>query len=560
MKFIEIQFSKIKAEIEAFVRSEYGKASILFTNASPYGQILSVIQNLHQLSFLYLKNAISSFDITSNPYNERIVRNTAIFAGHIPGRSISSTGTLKLTLKPSVDLEKEIYGSKITIPNRIQIKNKTNGLDYAVNIGVERITQILTPNKSFFLPIIQGTWMEVTSTGFDEELQSIQIPLNTGQDVENFNVVVEVNGVQWMVKKHLYDMYPDENACVVRSGFNGGIDVVFGNGSFGAIPPVGSIISIRYLLSDGIRGNIFRRTPNDWTFIGSAFDGAGITVDMEKLFNIEIYNDINFGADKESISFTQNMLPMVSSNSVLALPQHFAYEIKKLGVFSHVNAYEMQETIFVSATPNVNLFKNQKDDYFTVSTNAFQLDNYEKSKIKKYLQSGGLIQLTKKMQITSPKLSYYIMNVFVISYSDANDDSVNSQILQRISNYFLALSRIDRIPKLDIIKQLSLITDIHSVDVQFICKKNEDYHLTQRAKQMALPAGQVIQGYDPTSTTGLDPILGDILFTPDELPIIRGGWMDRNDIRYSEDMSSSGPKSVNIYKRGTVDAKNRFTY
>jgi hypothetical protein len=52
-------------------------------------------------------------------------------------------------------------------------------------------------------------------------------------------------------------------------------------------------------------------------------------------------------------------------------------------------------------------------------------------------------------------------------YTDSTDDSVNAQILDKISEYFLNLSRIDRIPKLDIIRELSTISDIHSVDVQF---------------------------------------------------------------------------------------------
>jgi hypothetical protein len=36
--------------------------------------------------------------------------------------------------------------------------------------------------------------------------------------------------------------------------------------------------------------------------------------------------------------FTKNILPIASNNFVLGLPQQYAYEIKKLGVFSHVNA------------------------------------------------------------------------------------------------------------------------------------------------------------------------------------------------------------------------------
>ena len=161
------------------------------------------------------------------------------------------------------------------------------------------------------------------------------------------------------------------------------------------------------------------------------------------------------------------------------------------------------------------------------------------------------------------------MNVFVISYSDASDDSVNAQILDKISNYFLNMSRIDIIPKLDIIRLLSRIKDIHSVDIQFICKKNEDYH--KKAKQDAenkmnmyntsfqknISITDMSPDYIPTATKGLDSVLGDIIFDPNEVPIIRGGWYDRNGLYYSDDVDGNGLKSVNIIKKGTVDGKNR---
>jgi hypothetical protein len=565
MDFVGIRFTKIKQNVENFLTTEYNKASILFSSSSPYGQILSVVENLQQLSFLYLKNAINQFDISSpNSQNERIIRNAAIAAGHIPGRAVSASGTLRLTLKPGVDLEKEIAGARISIFNKTTIKNKTNSLFYSINIGNESVTHKISQNYHFFIPIIQGAWKYKQLTGSGQALQTFSVTEIGQKDVENFNVEVLVNGELWTLKRHLWDMIPDEKAVVVRTGFNGGIDVVFGNSSFGMIPPIGSPISVRYIVSDGSNGNIFRRTSNDWTFIDDILDGNGQSIDMNKLFDIDIYTDINFGADKENLQFTKNILPIVTNNAVLALPQNYAYEIKKLGVFSHVNAYEKSGTIFITATPNINLFKNQSSNYFTIDKKAFILDNYEKSKIDTYLRSGGLIQLTKKYKIVNPVLSYYAINVFVIPYSDATDDSVNAQILDAISNYFLNLTRIDRIPKLDIIKALSNISDIHSVDIQFISKKNEDYH-----KSNMLNLQNQINNYAdtnlvkppvdylPTTVLGMDPTLGDILFEPDELPILRGDWSDRNSIYYSDDIESNGLKAVNIIKTSVVDVKNK---
>jgi hypothetical protein len=565
MNFIEIKFGAVKREIEDFLKAEYNKASILFSSASPYGQILGVLENLHQLSFLYLKNTINGLDITApNNINERIIKNAAIFAGHIPGRAISASGTLKFTLKSNIELEKDVPGGKITFLNKLNIKNKKNSLDYSFNIGTERVTHRLNPNYQFFVPIIQGKWIIKNYTGLSQPLQTISSNETGQKDVENFNIEVTVNGDMWTIKKHIYEMIPDEQAVVVRTGFNGGVDIIFGNGGFGAMPPLGAPIQVSYLSTEGSLGNIFRRTRNDWSFVGSVLDGNGQTLDVDKVFDIDIYNDITFGADGESIDFTRTILPIASNNFVLALPQQYAYEIKKLGVFSHVNAYEKSGTIFIAVVPNINLFKNQNSDYFTIDKSAFTLDTYEKSKVDNYLRTSGVIQLTRKYKIVNPKLSYYVMNIFVIPYADASDESVNSQILEKISNYFLSLSRIDRIPKLDIIRELSSIADIHSVDIQFVSKKNEDYHknmIQEMQNQLNMYAdtgvARQLPNYDPNTTLGLDSILGDILFDPEEMPIIRGGWNNRDAVHYSSDIESNGLKSVNIIKKGTVDAKNR---
>jgi hypothetical protein len=568
MNLTEISFGKVKGEIESYLRTEYSKSGVVYSNASPFGQVLSVVENLYQLSILYLKNSIKQFDMLDPlAVNSRAIRNAAIYAGHIPARAVSATGTLKFTVKTSIDIPKEIPGSKLTITNRSSIKNKTNGLEYAVNIGTDQITYQVSTTTQFFVSIIQGKWETKNFTSSGEQNQTFQVKIRGKKEVENFNYEVLVNGEFWTVKKHLYDLLPDENACVIRTGFEGGIDVIFGNSGFGAIPQISSLIEVKYLVSDGSNGSIFRRTLNDWTFLDQPLDGNGNSLDLSNLFDIAIYNDINFGADTETLQFTKNILPIVSNNFVLGLPQQYAYQLKKLGVFSHVNAYERFGTIFIVATPNIKLFKSQNSTYFDINISAFDLDDYEKSKIDRYLRTGGNIQLTRRYKITSPTLSYYIMNVFIMTYSDAKDDSVDSQIYEKISEYFLNLNRIDRIPKSDLIQTLSSIGDIHSVDVAFVSRKNEEYHkqallddLNRRNDFASKDSAQVsrpLPTYNPNTSLGLDNILGDIVFEPSEIPIIRGGWYDRSNFFYSDDLSDSGLKSVNIIRKGTVDSSKR---
>ena len=78
-----------------------------------------------------------------------------------------------------------------------------------------------------------------------------------------------------------------------------------------------------------------------------------------------------------------------------------------------------------------------------------------------------------------------------------------------------------------------------------------------------LQAAQISQkyeqsiNYDPNVVFGIDPMMGDLLFEADELPLVRGGWSDRNGSLYSDDIDSNGLSAVNIIRKGTVDAKNR---
>ena len=569
MNFTEITFSKIKSQIENFMTSQYSKADLIYSSSSPYGQILFVIENLFQLSMLYLKNSIKQFDITDpTSINERIIKNVAISAGHIPTRNISSTGTLKFSIKSSTNIESDIPGGRITFNNRQSIKNKTNGLGYSLNIGSEKQTYKVSSSTQIFIPIIQGTWQSQTFTGDGTLNQTYQVTTRSNQQgIENFNYEVLLNGVSITIYKHIYDMSPDENACVVRTGFNGGIDIIFGNGGFGAAPKIGDIITINYLLSDGASGSIFRRTANDWIFVDPVIDGFGNSLDITKVFDISIYTDINFGADKESVDFTKSLLPISSNNFVLGLPQQYAYTIKRLGVFSYVNAYQLNGVIYIVATPNIQLFQSQNGNYFTININAFTLDDYEISKIDLYLKTGGNLMLTQKYVITSPTLSYYIINVFVVIWSDAILDNVTTQIIDTLSQYFLNLSKINRIPKSDIVSQLALISEINSVDISVVCKNNEDYHrmskitadnlVNQYSSQTAIADIKPSYTYDPNKVIGIDPVLGDIIFESSEIPIIRGGWYDRNNIYYTDDIESSTFKSVNVIQTGVIDSKYR---
>ena len=139
--FTEISFNNIKSQIQTYLQQEYSKSNILYSPASPYGQILLVVENLFQLSFLYLKNSIKQFDLSdASANNVRAIRDAAVVAGHIPGRAISATGALLMTVKTSTDVTSTVPGNRITLFDKQGLKNKTNGLKYSLNLGTDKQT------------------------------------------------------------------------------------------------------------------------------------------------------------------------------------------------------------------------------------------------------------------------------------------------------------------------------------------------------------------------------------------------------------------------------------
>jgi hypothetical protein len=562
IKLTEITFEGIQTEINYYVQQIYNKASQLFSVASPFGQVLTIVEQLHQLSILYLKNAINQYDLSNqNSNNYSIIRSAAIVAGHNPSRAVSASGTIRCQVKVSTNIEEDIPGAQVKILNRTTLKNATNNLLYHIDLGgVDEQVFNIQSGSSFFFNIAQGEWKEAVYTGTGQQNQSYEVQ-SEGKEVENYKVEVTINGEFWEVKNHLYEMIPNEKACVIQTSFSGGLVVKFGNGNFGQIPPIGSVITINYVETDGQNGNIYRRTTNDWKFVDEVLSGNGTSIDFEKYFNMFIQTDINFGANGEDIELMKNLLPLNTNNFVLALAPQYAYAIRKLGVFSHVNAYNENGTIRIVATPNIRIFKNRNADYFSVDKRAFELDSYERNKLDQYLRVGGYIQLTQKYRIDTPVLSYYVMYINLRLFDDAVEENINNQIIEVTSDYFLNLNRLDRIPRKDIINLISEINGVDSVDVRFVSKKNEDYH-----KQFLLAdensritngnTTNVTQaGYDSKKVLGLDPVLGDIVFEPNEYPVIRGGWTDRNDIFYSE-TPLDGFSSINISVKGFTERKN----
>lgn len=605
-EFIELQYDKLTEQINSWLKYKYKKADIQFNSASPYGQIINVEKELFLQNILYLKNTLKILDVNTTQ-NKKVIQQTARIAGHSVGRPISATGTLKFKLKAGIDYQKEIKSGIINISNKLALKNKNNDLDYVVNLTQDKNQySINTPGTEFYIPIIQGKYETQTFTGDGTINQSISVNIPNASAIENFNYKIIYNTIVLEVKDHLYDMLPKEFACFVKSGFNGGIDIYFGTDNSGFVPQIGSQIIVEYLLSNGSEGEILNPTINEWKIIDDITDGQGNIIKIDELFDIFIENDVNFSSDGENIEYTKTMIPYVSRNFVLATPNQFIFHLKRLNIFSKVNAFNMLDDnnfaitdnvlenyvnkianaintnksndeilasvanfktiyskyktnsndniIYLYLIPDISKFFNDDINYFNINSDVFTLDQQEQQKTLGYLKQIGTLSPTTSVKIIQPTITKYIMHVYVRRFENANEENIKQQIISISSDYLLNNNRFDRISKSDFIELFKQIDGIDSVSLYFVSEQNENYQKNQNIRQntilqtpQKIENGIIKSAYkNSEKLIGLDPVHGDIVINKDEYAIIRGGFRDRKGIWYSENPNENTLNSINI--------------
>jgi len=604
--FLSTKYQDLVTQMTTWLKQSQNKSDIVFSNASPYGQVVTANEELYSHGILYAKNAVQQYSIDTAT-DDRVIGNLSRISGNNPTRSISATGTIKLKLKTGVSISDEIAGSKIKIYDRTSIKNKSNSLYYNIILGSEYTIFEILPNATILLNVIQGRYETQNFTGDGKKSQSFSVNVKSTQNVENFNYAVFYNGILLNKKDMLYDMLPNELAYVTKTGFLGGLDIYFGTGDNGFVPDIGGLIEVRYLISDGRNGNILNNKTNDFTFVDDVVDNDGNILNVENLFDVIIENDITFGSDKENKVLTKAIIPFVSRNFVLSTPPQFIFQLKKQNKFSLINAFNLLDDTntnnnsyidnFITATfgknvmdidkvreqmkmnfpnvfdnvmylfliPNVVNYFQGDYNYFNIPLDVFYLDDYEKTKTLDYLKMMGTMSLTTSVKILDPVLSFYIINVYVRRNSDTLSENLRNIIIQSLSNYFVYNNRFDRIVRSDIIRLLKNITGIDSVNIEFISKKNEDYHRerTQQNTNQNLPDTNISplddylyptsvnpDRYDINKTIGLDPIQGDIITDKNELAVLRGGWYDRNGVYYNDVPIVNGLSTVNIIWSG----------
>lgn len=555
-----------------YLSEKYQQSADLFTPASPFGQILSVVSNISELIFYYIEAALTELNI-SRARNAQSVFGLSRLTGHNPSRGVSAFGSLQLNVAPgSAAL---ISGNTIRIPNYCTLNCNTNGLDYFLDFGSDEFIVIdkssLTPQQ---VTIVQGVVQTQDFTGTGFPLQSFSI--NTLDPSDDERIKVTVNGVDYPVEDSLYDLNNDEPGCLVKTGINGGLDIYFGTGNFGAIPPQGSKITVQYVQTAGVSGNLDTANNIAFTFLTEAIDELGNEINLNDVLSIKLVSKPIFGANNEDPEFTRLIAPYASKSFVLANPSNYIYFLKKYAYFSHIDAYNTKNdeyidddnVVYLFLLPDVNRKITTDIDYFNIPQSEFVLDAEEKQRVINLLNESGQQLVTSDVQIVDPVVKKYAINI-VLKYVEGFDKGVlASQIRSTLSTYFLNVKRKATVPRSDIISLVENIEGIDSVNIFFVSEENEaairnGYYFVPVKKLDPLTNQEVIvEQKQVTIEEGQDPLLGlddfgDIRVEENTLVLIRGGWSDRNNNYYEEIPTENTVSSLNIIFKSFV-TKNLY--
>ena len=402
-----IKYEELWYDALEYVKKTYKEANRKFNSSSPFSQLLSVVLHLGRMILYYIEDSITGLNIRTAWRPEQI-RGLATLTGHNPGRAIASRCAARMAYNGSSD---ELNGQIVYIPEKIQVNNILNGMGYVILFGANNAKMTLDPGNYVNCNLVQGSLKYQQATSDGEPLQGFNFAERNYSAIDQYFINIYVNGERWNTVEAFQDMAYESHSVVVRTGMTGGIDVFFGNGDFGAIPPAGATILAEYLVTSGVNGNFSRdlmNSANYWEFQGSGFLPDGTEVDLTKIMSITCLTDCILGSGYEDVTLTQRLAPYSSRSMVLANSSNYKYFLEKMNMFSIVDVIQgfntaddlAAETAYQKAQYKYYLTKTQYENavglYGADSDMASQL-NIDLSNASKDLKHASMVLKNARM-------------------------------------------------------------------------------------------------------------------------------------------------------------------
>jgi hypothetical protein len=520
-----------------YLSNRFQQSKGVFTVASPFGQILLVIEKLTQLVFYYIEDSITELNILEATRLSSVY-SLASLAGHNPSRAVSAIGEISVSTNvDAVDAPIDF----VIIGTQTRLSCLNNGLTYILDLPQDEIRFSYSgADNGLKLAIRQGILETQRFVSKGSTLESFSVGGAQSPFIDNFYLNVYVNGEKWQKYESILDMPRGEKAYLAKTGITTGLDIYFGNNNFGLIPPRGAEITVEYLITEGFNGNLRTNDPNQvkFQFVDTGFSILGEEIDLNEFITITTTHPPFFGSNSEDSRLTRLIAPRQSKSFALVNADHYEILLKKLKLFSVISVYlddidSRMLNLFL--IPDIRKTFSTGQDYFNADLDRFILTDYQKNELLRYIEKSGSKLISTDVRIVDPIPSNYVINTSIIAFDDVDSSIINRDILNALGTFFIQNTRRSRIPKSDLIKIIEEINGVDSVSVNIVSKNNE-------LNKIANPNAPDVS---------IDEF-NDIITLNNELPIIRGGFSDRYGNYYTEGLSDDALGCVNIRVRQIV--------
>ena len=560
-KFLTTAAARIEimtAQLDQYLSQYFQKAKTYYSRKSIFGQVINYIKDLSNLIMYYVHKSTTENNIIT-AQNDVSLAHFAELSGHNIVRYISSKGSVRFHLLPNTVSE---IGNTLIVRKYAELKCEANSLTYLVDITDEHKIISLSKND-FVLPVIEGKIKEFSFVSDGTPIQTIH--LEETENIEMYEVKVFVNEEPWEQVAGLTEMTYKSKSWFIKTGFINAIDIIFGDGVRGAIPPRGVNIRIQYIISNGEYGNLPEGNEIMFKPISGFYDGNSAEIELAEYATITKEAGFILGSYGDSKQVLRNIIGFNDRTLVLASDKNYEALISQFSTLSRVHVWSAPDNLVIKnllVLPNLENRLSNSKDYLYLDEKALFLTQEQKDALLSYIETSNKSYAALEMRFVEPTIRKYVINVYLDAGTELQQtlrDRVEDSCISVFVKYTFDKLKTNtnlNIVKADIIRALrDALPGANSIAANIISEANEEAKINgfyYERENLVLKSTTKKVIVDPE----IDPCIGlsennDVISDwLDIVPLLRGGFkiFDKNITTNNYPVVQD---AVNVYIKST---------
>lgn len=357
LRVTELDFDQIKSNLKQFLQQQSEFTDYDFDGAGLSVLLDILAYNTHYNAY-YLNMVANEAFLDTALLRDSVVSHAKTL-GYVPHSTAAPAATITFTVETNNSTP-----AKLTIPRGFTFSS--NLIDNAsFNFLVLEDTTVSKSGTSFIFDELQIYEGRLASYNFNYNQSSnpkaiFTLP-ETNIDERTIKVLISPSSSNTQVSVYsratdILDVDSNSEVFFLQEGRKGEYQIYFGNGIIGKKPADGSVISVSYLLTNGINAN----KADNFVASGTLTDSLG---NLQTNFSIDVVNVASGGMNRESVESIKFLAPkqFASQNRLVTKSDYGSYIRKNYTSADSISVWGGEEQpekaygkIYISIKPKEN--------------------------------------------------------------------------------------------------------------------------------------------------------------------------------------------------------------